>query len=54
MRLLHQLALALNGVVSLLWHVVRRLLTTWQGFILGEGFLSIVNLIMQSIGIPHL
>lgn len=25
-----------------------------QGFILGEGFLSIVNLIMQSAGVPHL
>ncbi len=25
-----------------------------QGFILGEGFLSIVNLIMQSLGVPTL
>lgn len=25
-----------------------------QGFILGEGFLSIVNLIMRSAGVPHL
>jgi len=25
-----------------------------QGFILGEGFLSIINLMMQAAGVPHL
>lgn len=25
-----------------------------SGFILGEGFLSIINLIMESVGVPHL
>lgn len=24
-----------------------------QGFILGEGFLSIVNLILEGSGVPH-
>ncbi len=27
---------------------------TLQGFILGEGFLSIINLMMESFGVPHL
>jgi len=32
-----------------------RLLTTrLKGFILGEGFLNIVNLLMESAGVPHL
>lgn len=38
---------------------VRSLPAVWtrltsQGFILGEGFLSILNLVLQSFNVPHL
>lgn len=32
----------------------KAILTLTQGFILGEGFLSIVNLFLQGLGVPHL
>lgn len=34
-------------------HPELRALTGCQGFILGEGFLSIVNLLLQGFGVPH-
>ena len=36
--------------------MLRSLTTDYRakGFILGEGFLSIINLIMQSFEVPHL
>ncbi|KAK0635124.1 OPT oligopeptide transporter protein-domain-containing protein [Bombardia bombarda] len=53
------LARTIGGLLSWWW---RRhfgwqdtpLIVLASGFILGEGFLSIVNLIMQSSGVPHL
>lgn len=32
----------------------KAILTLSKGFILGEGFLSIVNLFLQGLGVPHL
>ncbi|KAK1674276.1 OPT oligopeptide transporter [Colletotrichum godetiae] len=52
------LARTVGGLLSWYW-VSRRgesstpLIVLASGFILGEGFLSIVNLILQSIGVPH-
>lgn len=54
------LARTVGGVVAWWWR--RRtggkgdtkLIVLASGFILGEGFLSIVNLLMQSAGVPHL
>ncbi|KXH53467.1 OPT oligopeptide transporter [Colletotrichum salicis] len=52
------LARTVGGLLSWYW-VSRRgesstpLIVLASGFILGEGFLSIVNLILQSISVPH-
>ncbi|KAF4977524.1 hypothetical protein FZEAL_5958 [Fusarium zealandicum] len=53
------LARAVGGVLAWYWvHVARRaqtpLIILASGFILGEGFLSIVNLFLQGFGVPHL
>ncbi|KAK3315250.1 OPT oligopeptide transporter protein-domain-containing protein [Apodospora peruviana] len=53
------LARTIGGVLSWWWRSRMRwrdtpLIVLASGFILGEGFLSIVNLIMQSFGVPHL
>ncbi|WYZ37428.1 hypothetical protein EsH8_II_000934 [Colletotrichum jinshuiense] len=52
------LARTVGGMLSWYWISKRRksstpLIVLASGFILGEGFLSIVNLILQSIGVPH-
>ncbi|KAL5596499.1 hypothetical protein BROUX41_006725 [Berkeleyomyces rouxiae] len=52
------LARALGGVVSWYWigclgRSSTPLIVVASGFILGEGFLSIVNLILQSMRVPH-
>ncbi|OHE91595.1 OPT oligopeptide transporter [Colletotrichum orchidophilum] len=52
------LARTVGGLLSWYW-ISRRgesstpLIVLASGFILGEGFLSIVNLILQSAGVPH-
>lgn len=52
------LARTVGGLVAWWWR--RRggedtpLIVLASGFILGEGFLSIINLLMQSAGVPHL
>ncbi|KAK6226214.1 OPT oligopeptide transporter [Colletotrichum tabaci] len=52
------LARTVGGMLSWYW-ITRRgesstpLIVLASGFILGEGFLSIVNLILQSLGVPH-
>ncbi|TPX15221.1 uncharacterized protein E0L32_004779 [Thyridium curvatum] len=53
------LARTIGGILSWYWRSVSGrpetpLIVLASGFILGEGFLSIVNLIMQSAGVPHL
>ncbi|KAL1842982.1 hypothetical protein VTJ49DRAFT_3459 [Mycothermus thermophilus] len=53
------LARTLGGLFGWWWRNVKGwrdtpLIVLASGFILGEGFLSIVNLIMQSAGVPHL
>ncbi|KAK3946219.1 OPT oligopeptide transporter protein-domain-containing protein [Diplogelasinospora grovesii] len=53
------LARTIGGLLSWWWRSYKGwqetpLIVLASGFILGEGFLSIVNLIMQSIGVPHL
>ncbi|KAK4186580.1 OPT oligopeptide transporter protein-domain-containing protein [Podospora australis] len=53
------LARTIGGVLSWWWRSYKGwedtpLIVLASGFILGEGFLSIVNLIMQSAGVPHL
>ncbi|KAF3766005.1 hypothetical protein M406DRAFT_97427 [Cryphonectria parasitica EP155] len=53
------LARTVGGLVAWWWRRVRGredtpLIVLASGFILGEGFLSIVNLLMQSAGVPHL
>ncbi|KAK3371550.1 OPT oligopeptide transporter protein-domain-containing protein [Lasiosphaeria ovina] len=53
------LARAIGGLLGWWWRSVKGwqdtpLIVLASGFILGEGFLSIVNLIMQSVGVPHL
>lgn len=54
------LARTVGGVVAWWWRrrgggrEDTRLIVLASGFILGEGFLSIVNLLMQSAGVPHL
>ncbi|KAK3386930.1 OPT oligopeptide transporter protein-domain-containing protein [Podospora didyma] len=53
------LARAMGGLLSWWWRSFMGrqdtpLIVVASGFILGEGFLSIVNLIMQSSGVPHL
>ncbi|UKZ78073.1 hypothetical protein TrVFT333_005807 [Trichoderma virens FT-333] len=52
------LARAIGGIVSWYWLSVRKQSTTpliiiASGFILGEGFLSIVNLWLQALKVPH-
>ncbi|KAM3512781.1 hypothetical protein MY11210_003566 [Beauveria gryllotalpidicola] len=52
------LARAAGGILAWVWlHVMRRsstpLIILASGFILGEGFLSIVNLIMEGLSVPH-
>ncbi|KPM41219.1 hypothetical protein AK830_g5375 [Neonectria ditissima] len=52
------LARTAGGLFAWYWvHVLRRantpLIILASGFILGEGFLSIVNLFLQGIGVPH-
>ncbi|SPO00488.1 related to permeases - unknown function [Cephalotrichum gorgonifer] len=52
------LARAVGGVFSWYWtSVLKRsntpLIIMASGFILGEGFLSIVNLLLESLGVPH-
>ncbi|KAF9869322.1 OPT oligopeptide transporter [Colletotrichum karsti] len=52
------LARTVGGLLSWYW-ISRRgqsstpLIVLASGFILGEGFLSIVNLVLQSVGVPH-
>ncbi|KAM0349268.1 hypothetical protein ACHAPU_003677 [Fusarium lateritium] len=53
------LARAAGGLFAWYWtHVARRtqtpLIILASGFILGEGFLSIVNLLLQGLNVPHL
>ncbi|KAI1878823.1 hypothetical protein JX265_003000 [Neoarthrinium moseri] len=53
------LARTIGGLVSWYWrqHLKREdtpLIVLASGFVLGEGFLSIVNLILQSARVPHL
>ncbi|KAL2015742.1 hypothetical protein VTK56DRAFT_4889 [Thermocarpiscus australiensis] len=53
------LARTMGGLLGWWWRSVMGwqdtpLIVLSSGFILGEGFLSIVNLIMQSVGVPHL
>ncbi|KAK1761138.1 OPT oligopeptide transporter protein-domain-containing protein [Echria macrotheca] len=53
------LARTVGGLLAWWWRGYKRwedtpLIILASGFILGEGFLSIVNLIMQSCGVPHL
>ncbi|KAL2127741.1 hypothetical protein VTI74DRAFT_10238 [Chaetomium olivicolor] len=53
------LARTVGGLLAWWWRSVMGwkdtpLIVLASGFILGEGFLSIVNLIMQSAGVPHL
>ncbi|KJZ72050.1 hypothetical protein HIM_08611 [Hirsutella minnesotensis 3608] len=52
------LARAIGGLLAWYWARIRKqsstpLIILASGFILGEGFLSIVNLIMQGFSIPH-
>ncbi|KAM3446064.1 hypothetical protein MY3296_010028 [Beauveria thailandica] len=52
------LARAAGGILAWVWlHVMRRsstpLIILASGFILGEGFLSIANLIMEGLCVPH-
>lgn len=52
------LARTVGGLVAWCWRRRGRedtpLIVLASGFILGEGFLSIINLLMQSAGVPHL
>ncbi|KAK4171424.1 putative oligopeptide transporter [Triangularia setosa] len=53
------LARTIGGLLSWWWRSYKGwqdtpLIVLASGFILGEGFLSIINLIMQSAGVPHL
>ncbi|KAF5019661.1 hypothetical protein F66182_8323 [Fusarium sp. NRRL 66182] len=53
------LARTVGGLFAWYWvHAARRsqtpLIILASGFILGEGFLSIVNLLLQGLGVPHL
>ncbi|KAI1325619.1 OPT superfamily oligopeptide transporter [Xylariaceae sp. FL0255] len=53
------LARTIGGLMSWYWRVYlgrpdTPLIVLASGFILGEGFLSIVNLILQSVQVPHL
>lgn len=53
------LARTVGGVIAWWWRRGEgrqdtQLIVAASGFILGEGFLSIVNLLMQSAGVPHL
>lgn len=52
------LARTVGGLVAWWWRRQGRedtpLIVLASGFILGEGFLSIVNLLMESAGVPHL
>lgn len=52
------LARTVGGLVAWWWRRRGRedtpLIVLASGFILGEGFLSIINLLMQSAGVPHL
>jgi uncharacterized oligopeptide transporter (OPT) family protein len=53
------LARTVGGLVAWWWRRegTRKdtpLIVLASGFILGEGFLSIVNLIMEGAGVPHL
>lgn len=52
------LARTVGGLVAWWWRRKGRedtpLIVLASGFILGEGFLSIVNLLMESAGVPHL
>lgn len=52
------LARTVGGLVAWAWRRQGRedtpLIVLASGFILGEGFLSIVNLLMESAGVPHL
>ncbi|EGX89209.1 oligonucleotide transporter [Cordyceps militaris CM01] len=52
------LARAAGGILAWVWlHIMKRpstpLIILASGFILGEGFLSIVNLIMEGLSVPH-
>ncbi|KAM3537726.1 hypothetical protein ARSEF1564_009350 [Beauveria bassiana] len=52
------LARAAGGILAWVWlHVMRRsstpLIILASGFILGEGFLSIANLVMEGLSVPH-
>lgn len=52
------LARTVGGLVAWWWRKEGRadtpLIVLASGFILGEGFLSIINLLMESAGVPHL
>ncbi|EFW98904.1 oligopeptide transporter [Grosmannia clavigera kw1407] len=52
------LARSVGGLLALYWRLSGRdetqAIVLSSGFILGEGFLSVVNLFLQSSGVPHL
>ncbi|KAI1381564.1 OPT superfamily oligopeptide transporter [Hypoxylon crocopeplum] len=53
------LARTIGGLINWYWRVYLRkedtpLIVVASGFILGEGFLSIINLLLQSSQVPHL
>ncbi|KAI1341647.1 OPT superfamily oligopeptide transporter [Xylariaceae sp. FL0016] len=53
------LARTIGGIMNWYWRVYLKkedtpLIVLASGFILGEGFLSIVNLLLQSASVPHL
>ncbi|CAK7264916.1 OPT super [Sporothrix epigloea] len=51
------LARSVGGLISLYWKATgrdeTRAIVLASGFILGEGFLSVVNLFLQTAGVPH-
>lgn len=53
------LARAIGGVVSWYWRIYRRqeetpVIVLASGLILGEGVVSILNLVLESLNVPHL
>ncbi|RDA90173.1 hypothetical protein CP533_6056 [Ophiocordyceps camponoti-saundersi (nom. inval.)] len=50
---------AIGGLLGWYWTKIKQrsetsLIIVASGFVLGEGFLSILNLVLQSFGVPHL
>lgn len=53
------LARTIGGVVSWYWRIYRRqeetpVIVLASGLILGEGVVSILNLVLESLNVPHL